>query len=116
MSSTLWIAVLASALGTLLIRVLPLFWMQRRLARQGNGDSLEAMPQWLSLLGPVMIAAVFGVSLMPVTPSATSWLATVIGVLATLAVWWYKRTLGWPVAAGVAAYGVVVMLAGTVAF
>ncbi|MGR4069331.1 AzlD domain-containing protein [Billgrantia sp. C5P2] len=111
MSSALWIAVLASALGTQLIRVLPLLWMQRRLERQGDG-SLEAMPQWLSLLGPVMIAAVFGVSLLPVTPSVSSWLATVIGVLVTLAVWWYKRTLGWPVAAGVAAFGVVVMLAG----
>lgn len=114
MSSALWVAVLASALGTLLMRLLPLVWMQRRLERQANDDSLEAMPQWLSLLGPLMIAAVFGVSLMPVAPGALSWLATVIGVSATLAVWWHKRTLGWPVAAGVTAYGVVVMLAGTV--
>lgn len=112
MSNTLWIAVLASAAGTLLIRMLPLLWMQRRLARQASDDSLEAMPQWLSLLGPLMIAALFGVSLMPVTPDAVSWLATAIGVLATLAVWWYKRTLGWPVAAGVAAYGAVMMLLG----
>ncbi|WP_111414789.1 AzlD domain-containing protein [Billgrantia lactosivorans] len=112
MSSALWTAVLASALGTLLIRLLPLLWMQRRLQRQG-GDGLEAMPQWLSLLGPLMIAALFGVSLMPVAPGASSWFATAIGVLATLAVWWRKRTLGWPVAAGVAAYGVVVMLLGT---
>ncbi|QTP58269.1 AzlD domain-containing protein [Billgrantia antri] len=110
MSSALWIAVLASALGTLLIRLLPLLWMQRRLERQGGDDGLEAMPQWLGLLGPLMIAALFGVSLMPVTPGVTSWLATAIGVLATLAVWWYKRTLGWPVAAGVAAYGVVMVL------
>ncbi|MFW3615561.1 AzlD domain-containing protein [Billgrantia antri] len=110
MNSALWIAVLASALGTLLIRLLPLLWMQRRLARQGGDDGLEAMPQWLTLLGPLMIAALFGVSLMPVTPGAISWLATAIGVLATLAVWRYKRTLGWPVAAGVAAYGVVMVL------
>lgn len=111
MSSALWIAVLASALGTLLIRLLPLFWMQRRLEQQGDDDSLEAMPQWLSLLGPLMIAAVFGVSLMPVTPGPLAWLATTVGILATLGVWWRKRTLGWPVAAGVATYGVVVMLA-----
>ncbi|MCC5882518.1 MAG: AzlD domain-containing protein [Halomonas sp.] len=112
MSNALWVAVLASAVGTLLIRVLPLFWMQRRLERQASDDGLEAMPQWLSLLGPLMIAAVFGVSLMPVTPDAVSWLATLIGVSATLAVWWLKRTLGWPVAAGVAAYGLVMMFFG----
>jgi branched-subunit amino acid transport protein len=112
MSSALWIAVLASALGTLLMRLLPLLWMQRRLERQGDDDSPEAMPQWLSLLGPLMIAALLGVSLMPVTPGPLAWLATAIGVLATLAVWWHKRTLGWPVAAGVAAYGAVVMLLG----
>ncbi|MGQ4878920.1 AzlD domain-containing protein [Billgrantia sp. LNSP4103-1] len=112
MSSALWIAVLASALGTLLMRLLPLLWMQRRLERQGDDDSLEAMPHWLSLLGPLMIAALLGVSLMPVAPGATSWLATVIGALATLAVWWRTRTLGWPVAAGVVAYGAVVMLLG----
>ncbi|WP_355660372.1 AzlD domain-containing protein [Halomonas salifodinae] len=115
MSSALWIAVLVSALGTLLMRLLPLLWMQRRLARQAGGDGPEAMPQWLSLLGPVMIAAVFGVSLMPVTPGLLSWVATAIGVLATLVVWWHKRTLGWPVAAGVAAYGAVVILAALVA-
>lgn len=114
MSSALWIAVLASAVGTLLMRVLPLLWMQRRLERLGDDDGLEAMPQWLSLLGPVMIAAVFGVSLMPVTPGLLSWIATAIGVLATLAVWWVKRTLGWPVAAGVAAHGAVVMLTALV--
>ncbi|MBB3192511.1 AzlD domain-containing protein [Halomonas cerina] len=111
MSSALWIAVLAAALGTLLMRLLPLLWMQRRLERLGDAGP-EAMPQWLGLLGPLMIAAVLGVSLVPVTPGPLAWLATAIGVLVTLAVWWRKRTLGWPVAAGVAAYGAVVMLLG----
>nr|WP_163500482.1 AzlD domain-containing protein [Halomonas socia] len=112
MSSALWIAVLASSLGTLLMRLLPLLWMQRRLARLDDGDGLEAMPQWLSLLGPLMIAAVFGVSLIPVNPGLLSWIATAIGMFATLAVWYRLRSLGWPVAAGVAAYGAVVMLLG----
>ena len=112
MSSTLWLAVLASATGTLLMRLLPLRWMQRRLERLDGDDGLEAMPQWLGILGPLMIAAVLGVSLVPKTTDAIAWLATAIGVLVTLAVWWRLRSLGWPVAAGVAAYGGVVTLLG----
>ncbi|EWG98770.1 AzlD domain-containing protein [Halomonas sp. BC04] len=112
MSNALWLAVLASAAGTLLMRVLPLLWMRRRLARLDGDERLDAMPQWLGILGPLMIAAVLGVSLVPTTTGAISWLATAIGVAATLAVWWRLRSLGWPIAAGVAAYGVVVMLAG----
>jgi len=111
MSNALWIAVLAAALGTLLMRLMPLLWMQRRLKRLGD-DAPEAMPQWLSLLGPLMVAAVFGVSLVPVTAGPLAWLATIIGMIATLAVWWRTRTLGWPVAAGIATYGVVVTLFG----
>ncbi|SDK64337.1 AzlD domain-containing protein [Billgrantia gudaonensis] len=112
MSTALWLAVLASALGTLLMRMLPLLWMQRRLDRSDSDDDLDAMPQWLGILGPLMIAAVLGTSLVPTTVDATSWLATAIGVLATLAVWWRLRSLGWPIAAGVAAYGAVVTLLG----
>ncbi|MGM0783801.1 MAG: AzlD domain-containing protein [Pseudomonadota bacterium] len=112
MSTALWLAVLASALGTLLMRMLPLLWMQRRLERSDSDDGLDAMPQWLGILGPLMIAAVLGTSLVPTTIDATSWLATAIGVLATLAVWWRLRSLGWPIAAGVAAYGAVVTLLG----
>ena len=111
MSNTLWLAMLATALGTLLMRLLPLLWMRLRLARlDDDDDGLDAMPQWLGILGPLMIAAVLGVSLVPITSDTTSWLATAIGVAATLAVWWKLRSLGWPVAAGVAAYGVVMLL------
>ena len=111
MSSALWLAVLASTAGTLLMRLLPLLWMRRRLQRLGDDEYLDAMPQWLSILGPLMIAAVLGVSLVPTTPDAISWLATALGVLATLLVWHRLRSLGWPIAAGVAAYGAVVVLA-----
>ncbi|MBD3896936.1 AzlD domain-containing protein [Halomonas sp. ML-15] len=111
MSNALWLAMLATALGTLLMRLLPLLWMRRRLARlDADDDGLDAMPQWLGILGPLMIAAVLGVSLVPTTTDATSWLATAIGVIATLAVWWRLRSLGWPIAAGVATYGVVMLL------
>lgn len=114
MSSAMWIAVIASAVGTLLMRLLPMLWMRRRLERLDPDDGIDAMPQWLGILGPLMIAAVLGTSLMPKAPDAVSWLATGVGVLATLAVWWRIRTLGWPVAAGVAAFGAVVMLASWV--
>lgn len=104
MSTALWLAVVVSALGTLLMRVVPFLWMQRRL----NSDTgLNNMPQWLSILGPLMIAAVLGVSIVPVNPSVVSWIATAIGLSVTLLVWSRVRSLGWPVAAGVAVFGVV---------
>ncbi|APX92192.1 branched-chain amino acid ABC transporter [Halomonas sp. 1513] len=111
MSSALWLAVLGSAAGTFLMRLLPLLWMRRRLARLDGDERLDAMPQWLGILGPMMIAAVLGVSLVPATNGASAWLATAIGMFATLVVWYRLRSLGWPIAAGVAAYGAVVMLA-----
>lgn len=111
MNTGLWIALVASALGTLLIRVVPFLWMQRRLDSQ---TGLNNMPQWLGILGPLMIAAVLGVSIMPVNPSAISWIATAIGLGVTLMVWWRLRSLGWPVAAGVAVYGAVQLAAAAV--
>ena len=111
MNTGLWIAVVASALGTLLIRVVPFLWMQRRLDSQ---TGLNNMPQWLGILGPLMIAAVLGVSIMPVNPSAISWIATAIGLGVTLMVWWRLRSLGWPVAAGAAVYGAVQLAAAAV--
>lgn len=108
MSPALWLAVVVSALGTLLMRVVPFLWMQRRL----NSDTgLNNMPQWLGILGPLMIAAVLGVSIVPVNPNVVSWVATAIGLSVTLLVWWRVRSLGWPVAAGAAAFGVVEVVA-----
>ncbi|MDQ7735156.1 AzlD domain-containing protein [Halomonas sp. SpR1] len=104
MSSALWLAVAVSALGTLLMRVVPFLWMQRRL---NSTTGLNNMPQWLGILGPLMIAAVLGVSIVPVNPSAVSWIATVIGLAVTILVWSRVRSLGWPVAAGVAVFGLV---------
>ncbi|MFC7366877.1 MULTISPECIES: AzlD domain-containing protein [Vreelandella] len=108
MSIELWLAVAVSAIGTLLMRVVPFLWMQRRL---GSDTGINTMPQWLGILGPLMIAAVLGVSIVPVNPSAISWLATAIGLSITLLVWWRLRSLGWPVAAGVAAFGLVELVA-----
>ena len=111
MSSTMWIAVIICALGTLLMRVVPFLWMQRRL---GSATGMNAMPQWLVILGPMMIAAVLGVSIVPVNPSAISWLATAIGLSVTLLVWRRLRSLGWPVAAGVAVFGAVEVAAALI--
>ncbi|MGP8291139.1 AzlD domain-containing protein [Vreelandella zhanjiangensis] len=106
MSTGLWLAVIASALGTLLIRVVPFLWMQRRL---GSETGLNSIPQWISILGPLMIAAVLGVSLVPVNPGVISWVATAIGLFVTLLVWLRVRTMGLPVAAGVAVFGLVLI-------
>ncbi|MDK9686774.1 AzlD domain-containing protein [Halomonas meridiana] len=111
MSSAMWIAVIICALGTLLMRVVPFLWMQRRL---GSATGMNAMPQWLVILGPMMIAAVLGVSMVPVNPSAISWLATAIGLSVTLLVWRRLRSLGWPVAAGVAVFGAVEVAAALI--
>ncbi|MCB8888796.1 AzlD domain-containing protein [Vreelandella malpeensis] len=111
MSTSLWLAVIASALGTLLMRVVPFLWMQRRLsAREGP----NALPGWLAVLGPLMIAAVLGVAIVPVNPSALSWLATALGLTATLLLWRRTRSLGWPVAAGVSVFGAIMLLSQVV--
>lgn len=114
-----WLALVLTALGTFLIRLLPLLWMQRRQARRqidegAEESSVEALPPWLRLLGPMMIAAMLGVSLVPSPPSTVTWLATLIGVITTLLVWHRLRSLGWPVIAGVAGYTGVILLAGLI--
>lgn len=111
MASELWVAVMVAAVGTLLMRLLPLVWMQRRLGREGSQGSTAAMPGWLGVLGPVMIAAMLGTSLVPATATLNAWLATAVGVCITLLVWWRTKSLGWPVIWGVAAFGVVRVLA-----
>ena len=111
MDSALWLAMLAAAAGTFLLRMLPLLWMQRHLDRRDNQESVESMPIWLRVLGPAMIAAMFGVSVVPASLTFTSWLATLLGGALTLAVWYRTRSLGWPVFAGVAMYGVVEIVA-----
>ena len=110
MDSQLWIALLATALGTFLMRALPLLWMRRHLVRKQASNSLDAMPTWLTVLGPLMIAAMFGVSLVPASETRAAWLATVIGVLATYLVWKKTNSLGWPVFAGVAVYGLAIVV------
>lgn len=115
MDNALWAAVMVAAAGTFLVRVLPLLWMQRHLARRNDNNAVEAMPVWLSVLGPSMIAAMLGMSLVPAAATYTAWLATACGVVLTFLVWYWTRSLGWPVFAGVTVYGVVTFLAGIAA-
>ncbi|MBO6827525.1 MAG: AzlD domain-containing protein [Sneathiella sp.] len=110
MLSDLWIALIASAIGTLLIRVLPLLWMQRHIARRKSKDAVADLPTWLSAFGPLMIAAMFGVSLIPASMTIGAWIATAIGAVITLSVWYFTRSLGWPVFAGVVTYGLITLV------
>ena len=115
MGSELWIALLATALGTFLMRALPLLWMRRHLIRKQASNTLDAMPSWLTVLGPLMIAAMFGVSLVPSSINTATGLATAVGTLATYLVWKRTRSLGWPVFCGVAVYGGVLLLVNAAA-
>ena len=113
MGIDLWLALLATAVGTLMLRTLPLVWMQRHLLKKQASNTLDAMPTWLTVLGPLMIAAMFGVSLVPASASPVTWTATAIGTLITYVVWKRTNSLGWPVFVGVAVYGVVIFAANT---
>ena len=114
MDRRLWIALIAVAAGTFLMRSLPLVYMQRHLLKRSNEDAAENMPVWLGILGPSMIAAMFGTSLIPATSSVGSWSATALGLIATFLTWKRTKSLGWPIIAGVAAYGLTKILTAAV--
>ncbi|HPQ96589.1 MAG: AzlD domain-containing protein [Thiothrix sp.] len=88
--------------------------MQRHLLRRADRNTAESMPLWLSVLGPSMVAAMFGVSLVPATPTPVTWAATAFGVVLTLLIWYRTRSLGWPILAGVATYGMALVLGNMV--
>jgi branched-subunit amino acid transport protein len=109
MSMEVWLAIVACALGTFALRLVPLIWLQYLAAKNEKADT-EKMPPWLTLLGPVMIAAMFGVSLVPVRQDGIGASATIVGVLVTYMVWYRSRSLGKPVFWGVVAFGVITYL------
>lgn len=112
MNESTWLTLGIIAFGTFLLRVGPLYWMSRRIKRSNGRNALASIPVWLTVMGPVMIAAMFGTSLVPLVPSLTTWSATIVGTIATLLVWYKTRSLGLPVLAGVLLYGIVVSLTG----
>jgi branched-subunit amino acid transport protein len=110
MDNALWITMISIAIGTYLMRMVPFVWMSRRLNRHLDGPVLENKSIWLSVLGPTMIAAMFGTSLVPASPSLLAWCATVLGTLATILVWRWKPSLGLPVFVGVLTFGIATYL------
>jgi len=106
-NTELWIAIFAAAIGTFALRALPLIWMQRHLRQRDQQGVPDAGPPLFTVLGPTMIAALFGVSLLPVSTTPASTIAVLIGCLSTYLVWRWTQSLGIPVAVGVAAFGVV---------
>ena len=115
MDNEVWLAMAVCAVGTFLMRVIPMLWMKRHLIKQQAAATEAAMPVWLTVLAPTMIAAMFGVSLVPANQSFSAWLATAVGILTTLLVWRRTRSLGWPVCAGVLMFGVVEVVAMLIA-
>lgn len=111
MGELTWVALAVIAFGTFLMRVGPLYLMSRRIKRNDNGSAPAHIPSWLTVMGPAMIAAMFGTSLIPAAPSLVTWSATVAGTVATLLVWYKTRTLGLPVLAGVVIYGMIMSIA-----
>ena len=110
MSYEMWIATGVIALATFLMRALPFALMMRKMSPNSGENLTEQMPLWLSILGPTMVASMFGASLVPTHPSSATWIATVFGVTGTLLFWFWRRSMGLPVFAGVALYGVVLYM------
>lgn len=108
MDNSVWIAMGIVALGTYFMRLLPTMWMIRRLSRDSGKHGLDNVPIWLTVLGPAMIAAMLGVSLIPAEPTSVSWFATAAGSVVTLLTWLRTRSLGVPVGVGVACFGLIV--------
>ncbi len=105
MQIDVWVAIIVAAIGTYALRVVPLWWTQRHFKKHQVNNTQAHLPTWLSVLGPLMIAAMLGTSLIPKSPSTSSWLATAVGVLVTVMVWRKYKTLGLPVFCGVLAFG-----------
>jgi len=102
----IWIAIVVAAIGTYALRVVPLLWTQRHFNKHKANNTEARLPTWLSVLGPLMIAAMLGASLIPKAPSAASWIATAIGTVVTVVVWRKFKSLGLPVFCGVLSFGI----------
>ena len=111
----IWIAIVVAAIGTYALRVVPLLWTQRHFNKHKANNTEARLPTWLSVLGPLMIAAMLGASLIPKAPSAASWIATAIGTVVTVLVWRKYKSLGLPVLCGVLSFGMAFGIARGIA-
>lgn len=107
MQTDIWVAIMVAAIGTFAMRAVPLLWTQRHFNKHKANNTQAQLPTWIGVLGPLMIAAMLGVSLIPKDASIAGWLATFIGSLMTTVVWRKTKTLGLPVLAGVLVFGIV---------
>lgn len=110
MQIDIWVAIVVAAIGTYALRVGPLLWTQRHFSKHKANNTEVRLPVWLSVLGPLMIAAMLGASLIPKAPSVLSWIATAIGTIVTVIVWRKCKTLGFPVFMGVLAFGLAFII------
>lgn len=110
MQTELWLGIIIASIGTYGLRVIPLMWTQRHLKKHQCTNNETTLPLWISVLGPLMIAAMLGVSLVPKVTTIESWIGTGVGVLVTITVWRKTRSLGLPVLLGVLAFGIVFLI------
>ncbi|OJF69111.1 branched-chain amino acid ABC transporter [Alteromonas sp. V450] len=111
----IWIAIVIAAIGTYALRVGPLLWTQRHFNKHKANNTEARLPTWLSVLGPLMIAAMLGASLIPKAQSTASWIATAIGTVVTVLVWRKYKSLGLPVLCGVLSFGMAFGIARGIA-
>lgn len=112
MNESVWLTLFVIAVGTFLIRTVPLQIMFRRLKKSDSINTSKQIPVVLSIMGPAMIAAMLGSSLIPSKPSFVSLTATLAGIIVTLATYYKFRTLSVPVLLGVVGYSVVILIFG----
>lgn len=112
MDKSSWLALFVIAIGTFLMRAGPLQLIFHRFKQSTSSNSRNQIPFVFSIMGPAVIAALLGTSLMPSTPSFQSWAATFVGILVTLIVYYKIRTLSLPIFFGVLANSLVLSIFG----
>lgn len=105
MNSEFWIVTTLVAIGTYLLRFLPTSLMR------GTGNPDAPLSRFLSATGPAAIAALFVGSLLPrIAPDWPVIAPLAAGVLAVIAVYWWRREVTIATLAGAVAYGAVFAL------
>ena len=111
MSHEALLAVIFLGIATYLSRLLPYLWMRKRLnSSQGTVNQEERIPQSIRVLGPIMIAAMFGMSLLPQEPKTPSLLAAPVACFFIFYIWKKKKSLIFPILGGVASYGLTLFI------
>lgn len=110
MDNNMWIALLLIALGTFAMRGAPLVMMKKHLNKKADQGKPADPPLIFNVLGATMIAAMFGVSLVPPENTTWAWVVVAISTLVTGLIWLKTRTMGLPIFVGVACYAGLLLL------